>query len=394
MPTTYINRTFRDDSDDLYDPTSVKLSDPDEGYGVKLNSDDSVIVADDTSMTKLSTGIYQYSFTSVAGSAYTIYVEVVTGGETYWYPTIVTATAGGGTTSGYMEFTPDDIITYVKTYLGGSPSDGTALAHVQAGYMSVLNALDTRHRPPRRHFWTFLEPESTVVFWATATGTMTVSTTTITDATNAPFYESMVGATLVADTSENEYTISGYTSSSVITVTADASADTGDTFTITANGYYATPSAFRGFVNKPVFAYSSSGERCGLIEESPESILARWRDSNDTGYTRYWALEPKTFVAATGQQYRFLVAPVPSEDMSAIMRIRLRLADLVSTGVRFAGADIVSLAIRDASLADAEMITGHVAGVWAGRAQESLWGAIDADLKEVSTKGTLRITAG
>ena len=474
MPTSYVNATFRNTLDALYDPTSVVLSDPTGAYGVKLNSDDSVIVDDATAMTKLSTGRYQYSFDSVASAEYTAYIEFVTGGETYWVPRIITATSTTGTTtSGYSEFAPDDIVTYVKAYLGGSPSDATALAHVQAGYMSVMSAMDTRLRPPRRHFWNCLEPVSTVVFWATAAGTMTVSGTTITDSTNSPFYESMVGATLKADTSGTEYTITAYTSSSVITVSAAATADNLDTFTITADGYYAPPGGFRGFKNKPVFAYSAASTRSwsatsgtmavtggttvtdstnkpfrstmvgavivstngnytitaytstsivtvasdasaddgnaftmvagsvttssnlyDLVEESPERIRTRWRDSDVAGYTQYWALEPKTFVAATGQQFRFLVAPVPQQDMSVDMRVRLRLADVTATGVRFFGGDSLSLAIRDAALADAELVTGHVGGEWAQRAQVSLWSAIDADRMEMTTQEDQRIVPG
>src|SRR3972149_1254990 len=88
------------------------------------------------------------------------------------------------------------------------------------------------------HIWSFLRPEEQIIIWPTATGTMTISggAGTTCTAAAAAVSPSTIGATLVADTSENEYTITGYTSSTVVTLGSDASADTGDTFTITPNG--------------------------------------------------------------------------------------------------------------------------------------------------------------
>jgi hypothetical protein len=61
------------------------LSDPTGTYGVKRNDTDAVVVADDTDMTRISTGVYQYSFSDTEGIAYTGYVEIVYGGATYHF---------------------------------------------------------------------------------------------------------------------------------------------------------------------------------------------------------------------------------------------------------------------------------------------------------------------
>lgn len=85
MGTITIRRTFQVDG--VYvDPTSVKLSDPTGTYGVKRDDTGAVVVADGTAMEKVTTGIYQYSFTEPAdGLSYTAYVEIVYGGATYHF---------------------------------------------------------------------------------------------------------------------------------------------------------------------------------------------------------------------------------------------------------------------------------------------------------------------
>lgn len=74
----------------LTDPTSVKLSDRTATYGVKRHDNDAVVVADDTAMTKESTGIYTHEFTDPAADlTYDYVVEVVYDGTTlYWEESI------------------------------------------------------------------------------------------------------------------------------------------------------------------------------------------------------------------------------------------------------------------------------------------------------------------
>lgn len=288
----------------------------------------------------------------------------------------------------YSEFKVDDVITYVKTNLGGTVSTATAMLHVLAGQKAVLDGLDTRHRPPIRHFWSFLQPEVSMTFSAAVTGTAsgagtysaTTEHTTLT-ATAASFDDSMLGHHVTFTTSAVAYEIVAVTSTTVVVLEGDASAEaSGDTFSIDAKGYHDTPTGFRGIKVPPVWAYSASGGRNKMRQESPARIRARWRSQSPPGpgYIRYWALEPKTFDSSAGQAWRFLVAPVPVEDMVASMQIWVRVADPASGGY-FIGGDTVCMAIRDAALADVELVTGATQGVWAAKAQASLWAAIDAD---------------
>jgi len=83
MVTRYIKREWQVDGV-LTDPTSVVLRDATGTYGIKRNDTDAIVVASGTALTKLSTGVYQYTFEQpVDGIAYTAWVEVVYLGETY-----------------------------------------------------------------------------------------------------------------------------------------------------------------------------------------------------------------------------------------------------------------------------------------------------------------------
>ena len=91
MSTTYVNVTFKTLAGVAFDPTTVKLSNQAATIGVKRDGNDDVVVADNTAMTKISTGVYQYSFTDPAADlTYTAYIEYVISGETYWIEKSVT----------------------------------------------------------------------------------------------------------------------------------------------------------------------------------------------------------------------------------------------------------------------------------------------------------------
>lgn len=100
----------------LTDVTSVVLSNSAGTLGVKRNDTDAAVVADGTAMTKVSTGIYEYTFTDpAAGLEYTAYVEWVYGGETYRVEKVVTA----GNTADVSDLCS---LAKAKEYLGISSS--------------------------------------------------------------------------------------------------------------------------------------------------------------------------------------------------------------------------------------------------------------------------------
>jgi hypothetical protein len=82
MATHTIRREFKV-NDVPTDVTSAKLSDATGTYGVKRSDTNAVVVADNTDMAHDSTGVYSYTFTVVAGVAYTAAIEFVYDGSTY-----------------------------------------------------------------------------------------------------------------------------------------------------------------------------------------------------------------------------------------------------------------------------------------------------------------------
>jgi hypothetical protein len=303
-------------------------------------------------------------------------------------------------TEQYLEFLTTDLITYVQTNLGTGTSSDTAIAHVKAGMVNVYNCVDTRMSPPRRYNWSFLQTAANVTFSYQTTGTATgqgsysavTGHTTLT--ASAVFNSSMVSHSVTFTLSGTAYEIVSYTSATVVVLEGNASAETsGDTFTVDHKGVHAVPTGFSGIKVPPVWMYSASaaGTRYRMERRSPADIRAMWRDDNQGGDTRYWALEATTFANTATQGYQFLVHPVPTEDMVATMQVFLRINDPV-TAKYVPGGPLVGMAIRDASLADAEIITGAVQGVWAAKAQASLWAAIDADQQTIAaTTGPERL---
>ena len=222
------------------------------------------------------------------------------------------------------DMTARDLITHMiaylyelDTYAGASTAQKAEATRIlNVGYRRFLNGGYLDRDGAQVHRWSFLEAATTLDLWDTTTGTAVgqptyadpVSTVT---ASTSIFKESMIGHNLVFDTSETGYPIASYTSGTVVKVTGDASGEaSADTLTITADGYYWLPTDFGGFVNPPEYPYGASADNPNLTRSSPEEIRRYWKDQSttDTDQPKYYAVEPKEFVAATGQEWRLLVS--------------------------------------------------------------------------------------
>jgi hypothetical protein len=133
-----IQRKFWID-DELADVTSVVLSDPTGTYGVKRNDTDAVVVADGTAMTKVSTGVYRYTFAEPEiGLTYTAQIEWVYGGETYYIEEVKEGTAAS---AGRICTLAD-----VKDRLGESGAEhDTLLNRLIASLESLFDSYTGRH---------------------------------------------------------------------------------------------------------------------------------------------------------------------------------------------------------------------------------------------------------
>jgi len=81
--------------DTLTDMTSVVLSDSDATFGIQRTDTEATIIAANTAMTWVSTGVYEYNFESAINNVeYKFYVKWVYAGETYYVENTYTATEG------------------------------------------------------------------------------------------------------------------------------------------------------------------------------------------------------------------------------------------------------------------------------------------------------------
>ncbi len=134
--------------------------------------------------------------------------------------------------------------------------------------------------------WRWLRPVGSVTIWpsvaATASNVVTAATfssttglTTLT-VTSAAFYPTMELKTITLDSTD--FTISGYISSSTVTVTGDASGHIGDTFAIASDSAYTLPLGFGGQVDGHA-TYAAGTNRGTSLAWVDESII-RERQSN------------------------------------------------------------------------------------------------------------------
>jgi len=275
-----------------------------------------------------------------------------------------------------------DLYTEVADYLGWGRTPTTARVaeakrYVNNGYRRFLYPIDPR--TSKAYHWSFLAPEATIIAWPTTGGSMTVTdSTTVTDTSNTPFHASMIGHTIVADDSENEYTITAYTSTSVVTIGTTGTTDTGEAFTITADGTYSLPDDFGGLIDGPAF------DSTGGLSDIRERTVAWMRDriaggGTQTGEMDSFAIQPMTFATATGQRYEILVGPIPTADKTLYYRYRINPAKLSADTDYPYGGPAHAETILELSLAAAEERLQDGQDFHQVRAQRLLAASIDLD---------------
>jgi hypothetical protein len=203
-------------------------------------------------------------------------------------------------------------------------------------YATVASILESAQRKVYgAHNWWALRPETTIVAWVSTTGAFPAAggwTTTITDSTNSPFYPAMVGHTITADTSGNEYTITSYTSSSVVTVDSDASGDATDTFAITATGDYRLPAEVSEIDGTFMFATDQAYHQ---IPKTSTQRIRRLREfGTHTGKPLEAAIKPLATPSTTGQRHDLMLWPIPDSDYTLYYRYFIA-ADALSADAEY-----------------------------------------------------------
>lgn len=222
--------------------------------------------------------------------------------------------------------------------------------YVANGYREFLIAYE----------WSFTRPVTTSVLWATtlATTTMAVTgagNTTIT-ASAATFYPTMIGHSIVSTNAS--YVISGYTSSTVVTVTVDASADDGETFQITADGSYRMPDDFGGLLTE-VFYQANEGLWRPLADIGVAESLELQMVSTATARPSVCAVNPLAIAGAIGQRFDLLVWRIPDSDYTIRYQYQVLPDKLVASAYPYGGM-IHAETLQFACLAAMERLKFHM----------------------------------
>jgi len=268
-----------------------------------------------------------------------------------------TGTAAAASSTNQLTF--GDLIERVGLRLKGSTAPtGDDLAEVKDiindGYLMFLSESD----------WTFLSPDASLVLFQsvdTDSGITVTCVGTTCTASAAVFYPAMVGRSIVI-TDTGTYTISAYTSTTVVTL-ASAATCTTKTFSITADGFNALPTDFGELISPPTHA---PDEVVRTMQDRPYEWIrhAKAETSDTTGIPTSYVVVPRVYSASLGDRWDLFVDPTPDDDYTVYYRYRRHPALLVATSDIPLGNPGDGLAILHAAFKIAEERRGDVSGVF------------------------------
>ncbi|WP_413936361.1 hypothetical protein [Nitrospira sp. BLG_1] len=169
------------------------------------------------------------------------------------------------------------------------------------------------------YVWSCLRDPGVMTLWAdldTDSGiTVNTSSTTVT-ASEAAFYDSMVGKTITINSVD--YTVSSVTSSTVLVLTSTAGTQSNKTFAISSEGSFRLPDDFESPDSSRLrFTDSSSYPDIQLINET-EVTTMRAQDSG-TGYPKLACVRWMTSDGSAAQAQELLVWPDLDADYEVAM---------------------------------------------------------------------------
>lgn len=230
--------------------------------------------------------------------------------------------------------------TEIKQVLGaqagwGSDPDNWSANQLAQVNRSIKRGLRMAYSPPPTPFapngytWNFLEPTASLTIFGAVTGTTSGNSDTTVTATAAKFYPTMIGQSIVFDTSGTSYTITGYTSSTVITIGSDATAETNDdTFTITPDYSYRLPDDFGNLIG-PITHPASDTAYARGIDEVNEAQIRRLRErSTVSGSPEKYAVRPVVSDGSSGQRWEVVFWPDVDQVYSLLYKYAI-LPDLL-----------------------------------------------------------------
>ena len=187
--------------------------------------------------------------------------------------------------------------------------------------------------------WGFMQPVATSVLWGTTPSATTMAvggedSRTIT-ASVATFFPTMVGHAIVS--TNGSYVIDGYSSSTVVTVETNASADTGLSFQITADGAYRLPDDFGGLIGD-VYFQANDGLWQPLTNTGVAELLELFQVSTGTGRPSVCAIESINVSGTIGQRSDMMAWRIPDSDYTIRYQYQVLPDTLVAGGYPYGGA--------------------------------------------------------
>ena len=314
MPSRTISQTFKVGGV-LTNATSAKLSDPTGTYGIRRNDTLATVVADNTSMTNASTGVYQYTFTALDGISYTAYIEFVYDGDTIYVEFDIPAVAS----TSAMVCSYDSLLERVGHELFGIRSGFSADQTVD-----ILQCIrDGLHYVYSAHDWSFFRPVqdiSTTAPYATGTVTIAAGVVTLTGGTFPSW-----AADGILKVSNNYYSISLRNSGTSLTL--DDTSVTVSSATAFSLGRPEVPlsESFEAVANdSDLHYYPGQNEIYPPVRQRHDQHL-RTMQQADPYYDRpcFYSVRTVEFDPTVGSRKRLAFYPTP--DAAYVLRVPMLL---------------------------------------------------------------------
>lgn len=373
MATRLISKTCKVEGV-LTDVTSAKLSDPTGTYGVKEAVSGDVIVADGTSMTRDSTGIYEYSFTDTEDIAYTAYVEIVYGGATYHFEEDLPARSAVGEMVASYSSLMEEVGEERFGIRSGFSSEQTSKIErcIKHGLRDVYAA----------HSWSFFRPVKEITTTAPYnTGTITIASgvVTLSDGTFPSW--AAVGVLKI----DNEYYDVDTRDGDTQVTLEDTSVTEAD-----ASSYelgrpeYDLPTTFEAIEGDLTYEPGQS-DFYPPVRQKHDGEIRRLRQ-DDPYHDRpfYYGVRTVEFDPTVGSRRRLSLYPTPDAAYVLKARMKLRATMIDETNCYPVGAESLSQVITEACLAAAERNYDEQEGRHTKRFMELLPLAIAADQEMTS----------
>lgn len=292
-----------------------------------------------------------------------------------------------------IELSYTDLVRHAARFLNWDRDSGNWSANETADMTDIINSgLRMFYYPPpmpgerASHAWSFLKPVRTFSFWAEVDGTTDgvpdydeeTGKTTIT-ATEAIFPENCEGRTIAFTESEAEYAIYSRTSSLIVVVTGDASAEEDTDFTIDPDGTYTLPSDVVDIVGN--FWRNSTTAKFPIRHVSLGDVLAArsalsWPQS---GEPTLFATRTTTLDATQQSRLEVVFDRESDADVDYIYQCAVSPDTISSTNTYVYGGREHSETILEAILASAEKMINDGYGVHKQAFDERLLASVTFD---------------